>query len=185
MSQFYQGVTSGSLPPSVPTSFTADDSTIAVPVAGNLNVFSRDTIDDNVNGIQTTVDPNGSANLYVELTNRITVTATTSDGAGQTQTVSIFTPPVSTGITFTVSIIGYDSINNEVSGGELIGIARNSSIGTVAVIGTNDTFDESDAGLVTTDWDIVTNGTMIQIQFVGVAGRSVSWNAVFSYNKTP
>ncbi len=38
MSQFYQGVTAGSLPPSVPLQFTTD-SGIAIPVANNLNVL--------------------------------------------------------------------------------------------------------------------------------------------------
>lgn len=38
MSQFYQGVTSGSLPPAVPLQFTTDAG-IAVPVANNLNVL--------------------------------------------------------------------------------------------------------------------------------------------------
>lgn len=38
MSQFYQGVTEGSLPPSVPLQITTDDG-FAVPAANNLNVF--------------------------------------------------------------------------------------------------------------------------------------------------
>ena len=38
MSQFYQGVTSGSLPPSVPTSFLLDDANSAVPLANVLQV---------------------------------------------------------------------------------------------------------------------------------------------------
>lgn len=183
MSQIYKSIASGPIPPAVPTQFTADDASIAIPVANNLNVFSRDTVDDNANGIQTTADPNGSDNLYVELTNRIRVTATTSDGAGQTQTVTIFTPPLSSAITFVVSITGYDSANNELSGGELVGVARRSGAGTTVVVGTNDTFEESDAGLTTTDYDVVTNGTLIQMEFVGVAGRTINWSAVFIYDQ--
>lgn len=39
MSQFFQGVTAGSLPPSVATKYTADDGNFAVPTSNNLNVF--------------------------------------------------------------------------------------------------------------------------------------------------
>jgi len=40
MSQFYQGVTTGVLPPAVPLQFTTD-SGIAIPVANNLNVLGN------------------------------------------------------------------------------------------------------------------------------------------------
>lgn len=183
MSQIYKSLASGPVPPTVPTSFTADDATIAIPAANNLNVFSRDTVDDNPNGIQTTADPNLSNNLYVELTNRIRVTATTSDGGGQTQTVTLFTPIVASGYTFVVSVTGYDAANNETCGGELVGIGKRSAGGTTVVIGTNDTFEESEAGLLTTDWDVVTNSTLVQMQFVGVAGRTINWSAVFIYDQ--
>lgn len=174
--------TTGPVPPAVPTQFTADDATIAIPVANNLNVLSRDTTDNNANGIQTTADPNSSDNLYVELTNRTRVTATTSDGGGQTQTVTIFTPPTASAIEFDVSFIGYDATNNEACGGGMEGIARRSGGGVTAIIGTNDTLDEFDAGLGAVDWDIVTDGTLIQAQFVGIAGRTINWSAVFVYD---
>lgn len=186
MSQIYKPLTSsGPIPPIIPTQFTADDATVAIPSANNLNVLSRDTTDNNANGVQTTVDANLSNNLYVELTNRSRVTATTSDGGGQTQTVTIFTPTVSTALEFSASFIGYDSANNEIAGGSMEGIAKRSAGGTTAIVGTNDTLDESDAGLAAVDWDIVTDGTLIQAQFVGIAGRSIAWSAVFLYNQTP
>jgi len=175
---------SGPVPPDVPTTFVTDVNSPAIPAANILNVLGSDTTVNNANGIRTD-GSSGSNTLTVQLTNRTRVIATTSDGAGQTQTVTIFTPAVSTGITFVVSITGYDSANNEVTGGELVGIARRSGGGVTVVVGTNDTFSESDAGLVTTDWNIVTDGTLIQVQFVGVAGRSIAWSAVFIYDQTP
>lgn len=186
MSQIYKSLTSGPVPPAVPTSFVTQDGT-AVPAANVLIVNAFDSIQNNDNGIITkggVVGTGTSNEVDVVLTNRIKVTTTTSDGAGQSQTVTIMTPQVSSGITFVVSITGYDSANNAIAGGELIGIAKRSAGGTTTVVGTNDTFEDSDASLVTADWDIITNGTLIQIQFVGVAGLSISWSAVFLYDQS-
>ena len=176
--------TSGPVPPTVATSYVTDVNSPAIPAANVLNVLGSDTTSNDSDGIRTD-GSSGSNTLTIQLTNRTHVTSTTSDGAGQTQTVTVFTPTVATGITFTVSVTGYDSLNNEVTGGELVGIARSSAGGVVVVVGTNDTFDESDAGLIASDWDVVTNGTVIQMQFVGVVGLTISWSAVFIYNQSP
>lgn len=180
MSQVYKNSgSSGPVPPTVATSYVTD-SGIAIPAANVLNVLTSDTTVNDDDGIIST----GSANtVTVLLTNRAKVTATTSDGGGQTQTVTIFTPLVSSAITFVVSVTGYDSANNEVAGGELVGIGRRSAGGVTVVVGTNDTFDETDSGLMASDWDIVTNGTAIQAQFVGVAGRTINWSAVLIYDQ--
>jgi hypothetical protein len=61
MSQFYVGVTAGSLPPSVPTSFVTDNGT-AIPAANILNVNGGP-------GISTSANPNGSNNLLISLDN--------------------------------------------------------------------------------------------------------------------
>lgn len=185
MSQIIKSLAAGPVPPSVPTQFTADDATIGIPAANNLNLFSQDTINNNANGIQTTANPNLSDNFFIELTNRISVTATTSDGGGQTQNVNLFTPANGTSIAFTVLITGYDTANNETTGGEIVGIARAAG-GTLVVVGTNDTFDEADAGLGATDWDIIdTASPILQVQFVGVAGRTINWRALFEYTQAP
>ena len=183
MSQFFQGVTAGSLPPSVATTYVTDDNSPAVPAANILNVLGSDTTANDDDGIRTD-GSSGNNTLTVQLTNRIKVTTTTSDGAGQSQTVTVFTPLVSSGITFIVSVTGYDSSNNEMSGGELVGVARRSAGGVTVVVGTNDTFDESDAALAASDWDVITDGTLIQIQFTGVAARTINWSATFVYNQS-
>lgn len=183
MSQIYKSLTSGPVPPAVPTQFTTDDGSIAIPASNNLNVFSQDTTENNANGIQTRAIAPNSENLFIEITNRTRVIATTSDGGGQTQTVNIFTPTSASAITFVVTVTGYDSTNNEMIGGELVGIARRSSGGTTAVVGTNDTFIETDIGLIAADYDIVTDGTLIQFQCIGVAGRTINWSSVFVYDQ--
>jgi hypothetical protein len=184
LSQIYKPLTSsGPIPPIIPTQFTADDGNIAIPAANNLNVFSRDTIENNANGIQTTADPNASDNLFVEFTNRISITAVTSDGGGQTQTVTLFTPANATAVNFECNFIGYDLVNNEAAGGDQQGLARKSA-GTVVVVGTNDSFDQSDLALATVDWNVIASGGDLVAEFVGVAGRTINWTATFSYNQT-
>jgi hypothetical protein len=191
MSQFFQGVTAGSLPPTVPTSFQTQDGT-AIPLANVLIVNAYDTTQNNDNGIETKGNTNGgdppgtgAANeVDVYLTNRISVTATTSDGGGQTKTVTLMTPTNATAVEFGASIIGYDSANNEAAGGSQEGIARKSA-GLVVVVGTNDSLDESDSALDSADWDVIASGADLSIRFVGVAGRTIVWRCTFTYIQTP
>lgn len=186
MSQIFKPLTSsGPIPPIIPTSFPTDDGT-AIPALNVLNVNGLDSIENNNNGILTRADPDLSNNLQIILSNRVLITTTTSDGAGQTQFVNVLTPPVSTGITFKMRVNGYDAINNETSGGELVGAARTSAGGTLVVIGTNDTFLQEDVALNTTDWDIVdTASPILQARFVGLAGRTITWVALFEYTQSP
>lgn len=184
MSQLYKDLSAGPSPPTVATSYITDVNSPAIPAANVLNVLGNDTTANNSNGIRTD-GSSGSNTLTVQLTNRIQVTSTTSDGAGQTQTVALLTPAVSTAVSFTVLITGYDTANNEATGGELIGLARRSAGGVTVVIGTNDSFDDADAALSATDWDVISATPVLQMQFVGVAGRTIAWTAVFNYCQAP
>ena len=115
MSQFFKAFQSGSSP-TIPTSFITDDGT-ATPADNELNILGDSTTENNVDGITTT----GSVDtVTILLTNRISATTTTSDGAGQTQSITLVTPDNDTGFTFRVLVNGYDATNNETTGGELI-----------------------------------------------------------------
>lgn len=57
MSQFFQGTTAGSLPPSVPLQFTTDAG-IAIPAANNLNVFGGVGTETTASGSTITVSVN-------------------------------------------------------------------------------------------------------------------------------
>ena len=174
---------SGPPPPGSVVSLTPDSGAAVVPNgAGTIDVFGGSTSINNTNGIETF---NGGANeLDVKLTNRANVTATTSDGGGQTQNATLITPPNATALTFKITVTGYDAANDKAIGGEQIGLSRKSG-GVVVVVGTNDTFDESDASLNAADWNVIASGADLVMQFVGIAGKSISWRSLFEYSQVP
>ena len=180
MSQVYKSLTSGPVPPAVPTTFTTDSGS-AIPALNILNVLANDTIANDTDGLTT----QGAGNtVTVLLTNRVSIDSITSDGAGQTQNIVIMTPTTATSITFRVLVSGYDAINNVAIGGEQIGLVRTLG-GVVTVVGTNDTFDESDAVLGAADWNIISSSPTLSMQFVGLAGRVINWRALFEYTQAP
>ena len=67
MSQIYKSLASGPTPPAIPDQFTVDVNGPAVPVANNLNLYGRDSTSNDLDGIRTNNDPNGSDTVYIEL----------------------------------------------------------------------------------------------------------------------
>lgn len=183
MSQVFKDSRSSPVPPAVATSYTTDVNSPAIPALNILQVLGDDTATNDTDGIRTD-GSSGSNVLTVQLTNRSNITATTSDGGGQTQTVVLMTPTDATSITFRCLVTAYDSANDNAIGGEQVGLVRKSG-GIVVVIGINDTFDESDVALNAADWNVITASPDLSMQFVGVAGRTIVWRALFEYTQAP
>ena len=173
------GTGGGPIPPTVPTQFTADDGNTAIPSANNLNIFSRDTGDDQFDGIRTTVDPNNSSNFYIELTNRVRGNVTTTDATTTPIIIDVLsaTPGV---YEITGSVIGYNTTDS-------LGVsfAVNSGIRSTGAssveIGTEITSNFKELGMINTSTTVTVAGNNIVVNVIGLAGKTINWDALFTY----
>jgi hypothetical protein len=180
MSQIIKSLASGPVPPAVPDQFTTDDGSIAIPVGNNLNVLSRDTTDNNINGIQTIADPPNGDDLYVELTNRITGTATTTDDVTP-QTVYSFPLGLTPGsYLFNINVTAFNITDNLSSGYSSFRLVRTDGI-TATSIGATTSF-VTEEGIMTNV--VVTNGVSgnnVTLTVTGLAGKTIHWLALADY----
>lgn len=177
MSQFFVGVTAGSLPPTVPTSFVTDDGT-AIPAANILNVNALDSTENNNNGILTRANPDLSDNLEIVVTNRL---------QGSVTTVGLVTSPL---ITFTPTVIGTYTIECRISaynttsllgsGYSLFGSARFDGVNS-NLCGTVDRIVNEEGAMSSANATFTVSGADIVISAVGYAAQNISWNAVGLY----
>lgn len=176
MSQFYVGVTAGSLPPTVLQQFTADDATIAVPAAGNINNFSNDSTANNSNGIQTT---NSGSTINTILTNRITGTGTTVGAA--TTTLATFPLGATPGAyNVEAKFVGFNSSTPASTGYTVLGTVRTTG-SAGALDGVPDETPIEHVALITSDVNLVISGNNLLLQAVGVAGLTISWSVLATY----
>lgn len=181
MSQIYKSLLSGPVPPAVPTQFTADDATIAIPAANNLNVLSRATTDNNLSGIQTTADPNGSDNLYVELTNRLFGGLSTIDATPTT----IINFPLGAG-PYVLTLDGFISAyNNTVPSGAgyfFTAAVRTDGV-TATLIGSEFTSEFEEVGMSAADVGIAVSGNNLRITVTGIVGNIINWLSQCTYSR--
>lgn len=181
MSQYARPAEGGD--PAVPTSFVTDDGT-AVPVANTLNVLARDTNENNDEGIQTTADPAGGQNLYVELTNRVEVGATTIGAGTSNVTLVDFSAAPFSGTTgcynFMLQAAGFEPTSPAgayftVKGGVLTDGTTPSLVGTP-----DEDFDNS-AAIAGVNATLAISGNELVLQLTGVAGFNITWQSVSYY----
>ncbi len=175
MSQFYIGVTAGSLPPSVATQYTADDSTVAVPSGNNLNLFSNDSTSNNVNGIQSTAA--GSTLTYL-LTNRLQGTVTTVGLV--TNPIITFTPPTIGTYAIECRIAAYNTTASLGAGYSLFGTARFDGVNS-NLCGTADRITNEEGAMSSANVTLTVSGANILINAVGYAAQTINWSAVALY----
>lgn len=165
------------VPPTVPTSFVTDAGT-AIPAANVLNDITNLQTGNFVNGIRTT----GSGNTVTTvLTNRITGSTTTSDGAGQTKTFATFSLGSTPGTyVFDVNIVAFNVTDSLGAGYKVFLTRRTTGLADVGI--GPDSFVEKEegamSGVVVT---VLTSSNNFQIEVTGLAGKVIDWNAVATY----
>ncbi len=178
MSQIYKGTASGPAPPSVATSYVTDVNSPAVPALNVLDVFGGDTTASSASGIRTD-GSSGSNVLTVQLTNRVRGTLTTTDA---TPTTIITFPLGATPGVYEISgsVAAFDITDTAgASYGFTSGIR---STGAAAIeIGTQFTTNFEEVAMETADMDVTTSGNSIIIQVTGIAGKTIHWDALFTY----
>jgi len=188
MSQFFQGVTAGSLPPSVPTSFETQDGT-AVPAANILIVNGIDSTENNDNGIITkggVVGTGTSNELDVVITNRATG-ATTTTGAATSTAITLplgATPGV---YTFDIRVSGFANSGTGSPlgcGFTIVGSIR--TTGAAATLMANQAVDHfEEAALIGVTAVLAVSGNNALVNVTGISdggvGFGINWNATLNY----
>lgn len=167
MSHWDTAVTAGSLPPSVPTTFTENTGT-ATPAANNLNVLGA-------NGITTV----GSGS---------TVTISIQNGTiGQAQTVNAATADI---ITVDLVVAGTYTFEARSSGYDLTGVngVGFSSVATfisngvtATLIDDTDGFSHTSTPLDDTAVNYLASGRNAVLRVLGQAGFTINWGAFGAY----
>ncbi len=178
MSQIYKSLASGPVPPTVPTSFVTDVNSPAVPAANILNVIGGDTTANNDNGIRTD-GSSGSNTLTIQLTNRATGIVTTIDATPTT--ILTFSLGATPGVYFVDGSIAAFDVTDTAGGAYSFSTAMRTTGAAAIEIGTEfkDLFEE--ASMAASDFNITASGNNLIVSVIGIAAKTINWNAYLNY----
>lgn len=174
MSQFYQGVTAGSLPPTTPLSISVDISeptTAALPASGgSVTAVSQVLRIGGTNGIQTI--KNGTlGDLIIGF---VEASGTTVDAATASLSIAV---PINSVETYQILVSGLADDNSGI-GAYGTAVAKNIA-GTVSIVGTADLIVNRDLSLSGTNPANVAvsfSGGSFLVTVTGKLGRTINWN---------
>lgn len=177
MSQIIKPLTSsGPIPANIPTQFTADDMSVAVPVANNLNIFTSDTNESNDNGIRSRASGD---TVTIQLTNRITATVTTTD-ATPTTLASLPLGAIPGVYIVEGDLTAFDI--TDIAGATYTFIAAAITDGVTATeIGVENKNIFEQAAMSASDFNIGVSGNNAFIEVQGILGKNIDWNCLFTY----
>lgn len=177
MSQIIKPLTaSGPIPSDIPTQFTADDSSIAVPAANNLNIFTSDTNVSNDNGIRSIASGD---TVTIQLTNRITGAITTTD-ATPTTLASLSLGGIPGVYIVEGDLTAFDV--TDIAGGSYTFVAAAITDGVTATeIGVENKNVFEQPAIAAADFSVGVTGNNAFIQVTGIAGKTINWSCLFTY----
>lgn len=173
MSQFYQGVTAGVLPPTVLTSFGTDLNDPTVPAAsaagGTVAPVSNVIRAAGDNGIKT-VQTSQAGDLQIRFIRG-------QDTTTGVQTVTLITQSIPTDSTLTIQIIvaGFASDNSAI-GAYGTAVVKNVA-GTASLIDDVDLIVNKETALSAANITVTTSGSDLLVNVLGVAGLDINWGA--------
>lgn len=169
MSQIYKTNTGGGGGGSINT-LTPDSGGVISPTANNINIFGQTATDSNF--VTTNV---GSSTMTV--THKYQGAATTSDGAGQTQTILTIPVTVATSMTIRAMVAGIEAtplgVTGEISGGVFRGAG-----GATPITTANKFIDVSDPSISGCDLNVTTSGNNLIVTVTGKATFTIEWYCI-------
>lgn len=182
MSQFFQGVTAGALPPSVATQFNTQNGN-AVPLANVLIINAIDSTENNSNGVISKggVAGTGVSNeVDVVLTNRITGTATTTDAVTPQTVYSFPLGAVAGTYLLEVRVVGFNTTDSLSAGYTSYRVLRTDGATATEISATPGIISEE----TTMTGVLVSNGVSgnnATLTITGLAGKTINWLALTTY----
>ncbi len=180
MSQIYKAVTSGSLPPSVPTSFVTDVNSPAVPALNILNVVGGQSTVNTTTGIRTD-GSSGSNTLTIQITNQQNDTLTTSDA---TPTIlSTFTMPVVPSVQNYEYKINALNLTDSLGSVYLIIAGARTDGATASSLNTADITVIEEGAMSACSVVFGVSGNTVTMTVTGIAGKTIHWGSQLKYTQ--